>query len=37
MKKLFLVLTFILAGCEDNNSENESLELTFISSEGNFG
>ena len=37
MKKLFLVLAIILAGCEDNNTKNESSELTFISTEGNFG
>ena len=37
MKKLFFVLAIILAGCEDNNTKNESSELTFISTEGNFG
>lgn len=37
MKKLFLILSFILISCEDSNTKNESTELTFISSEGNFG
>ena len=37
MKKLFLVLAVILAGCEDSSTKNESSDLTFISTEGNFG
>ena len=37
MKKLFLVLSVILAGCEDSNTKNESSDLTFVSTEGNFG
>ena len=31
MKKLFLVLAVILAGCEDSSTKNESSDLTFIS------
>ena len=37
MKKLFFILAIIVAGCEDSKTKNESSELTFISSEGNFG
>ena len=37
MKKLLLVFAAIFTACEDGVVTNESRDLTFVSTEGNFG
>ena len=37
MKRFYLLVAFLIISCEDNNTSTINQELTFISSEGNFG
>lgn len=37
MKRLLFVLMILATGCEDKNTKNQSTQLTFVSTEGNFG
>ena len=37
MKRFYILVAFLIISCEDNNTSTINQELTFISSEGNFG
>ena len=37
MKRFYLLIAFLIISCEDKNTSTINQELTFISSEGNFG